>query len=97
MTYERWVSAELHLEVSGRTEDSEGEVVERRLTNISRTEPPAELFEVPAGYKVTVGIPDTLWLNPRVPEIWPAGASPAERCAQALAVVPNERSEFGLG
>lgn len=82
LTYERWVSSELQLEVSGRTEDSEGEVVERRLMNVSRTEPPAGLFEVPAGYHVTSGGPDTLWLNPLVPEIWPAGASPAERCAK---------------
>lgn len=84
LTYERWVSPELQLEVSGRTEDSEGEVVERRLTNISRAEPPAGLFEVPAGYRVTEAMtgpgPGTQWLNPRVPEIWPTGASPVERC-----------------
>lgn len=80
MTHERWVSSELKLEVYDRSEDSQGEVIERRLTNISRAEPPAELFEVPADYNVMAWIGDTLWLNPDVPEIWPAGASPAERC-----------------
>jgi hypothetical protein len=82
MTYERWVSPELKLEVASRSEESQGEVIERRLTNINRAEPPAELFEVPAQYAMTPGylVAKTQWLNPDVPEMWPAGASPAERC-----------------
>jgi hypothetical protein len=82
MTYERWVSPDLKLEVASRSEDSQGEVIERQLTNISRAEPPAELFDVPAEYAMTAGylVAETLWLNPDVPHIWPAGASPAERC-----------------
>lgn len=84
MAYERWVSSELKLEVYVRTEDSENDVIEHRLTGISRAEPPAELFEVPADYEVTADykIPDTRWLNPYAPEIWPARSSLAERCAR---------------
>ena len=82
MTYERWVSPDLKLEVAGRSEDSQGEVIERQLTNIRRAEPPAELFEVPTQYAMKRGylVAETLWLNPGEPEIWPIGASPAERC-----------------
>jgi hypothetical protein len=35
------------VEVYDRSEDFPGEVIERRLTNISRAEPLAELFDVP--------------------------------------------------
>ena len=67
--------------MASRSEDSQGEVIERRLTNVSRAEPPAELFEVPAQYAMTQDHlkAKMLWLNPDVPEIWPAGASPTER------------------
>ena len=84
IAYERWVSSELKLEVYVRTEDSENDVVEHRLTGISRAEPPAELFEVPADYEVTAEyeLPATRWLNPYAPEIWPARSSPAERCVR---------------
>jgi hypothetical protein len=83
VAYERWVSSELKLEVYVRTEDSEHDVVEHRLTGISRAEPPAALFELPAGYKsADYQIPATRWLNPYAPEIWPARSSLAERCAR---------------
>ena len=80
---ERWVSSELKLEVYARTEDSERDLLEHRLTGISRAEPPAALFEVSAddesaGYK----IPGTTWLNAYAPDIWPARSSLAERCAK---------------
>jgi len=47
---ERWVSPELNLVVYGRREHSELGVVEYQLKNISRTDPPAHLFNVPADY-----------------------------------------------
>ena len=53
----------------------------RLASNIRRVEPRAELFQLPEDYR-TARMLDTLWLNPDVPEIWPAGASPAERCAK---------------
>jgi hypothetical protein len=85
VAYERWVSAELKLEVYVRTEDSEHDVVEHRLTGISRAEPPATLFEVAADYQsedYNYKIPATRWLNPYAPEIWPNRSSLEERCAR---------------
>ena len=47
---EQWESPELSLLLSSRFSDPRTGVVEYRLTNISRTEPRADLFAVPAGY-----------------------------------------------
>ena len=47
---EQWESPELNLLLSSRFSDPRTGVVEYRLTNISRTEPRADLFAVPAGY-----------------------------------------------
>lgn len=80
VAYERWVSPELKLEVYVRTEDSEQDVVEHRLTGISRAEPSAALFEVSADKSADYKIAGTRWLNPYAPEIWPARSSLAERC-----------------
>jgi hypothetical protein len=82
IVYDRWVSSELKLEVDVRTEDSEQDVVEYRLTEISRAEPPSALFEVPADYEVMNSWGPTMWLNPYAPEIWPARSTLAERCAK---------------
>ena len=60
---ERWVSAELKLVVHGRREDSVIGVVEYQLRKISRTDPPAHLFEVPADY-VEVRGTAKCWENP---------------------------------
>jgi hypothetical protein len=49
---ERWNSPELRLLAQSRHSDPRTGVIEYRLVNISRVEPPAELFEVPAGYTV---------------------------------------------
>jgi hypothetical protein len=49
---ERWESPELGLIVSSRYSDPRTGVVEYRLTNIRRTEPAADLFQVPADYTV---------------------------------------------
>jgi hypothetical protein len=51
MTDERWESAELQLLVQSRHEDSRS-IIEYRLSNIRRHEPPAHLFEMPPDYTV---------------------------------------------
>ena len=49
---ERWFSPELHIVVFAKTTDPRvGETV-YRLTNVKRAEPPADLFKVPADYRV---------------------------------------------
>jgi hypothetical protein len=75
---ERWISPELKLEMYARSEDGEIGVVEYRVTTISRAEPPAALFEVPADYVPGAAYPGTLELNPYSPEIWPT-LSPAAK------------------
>jgi len=57
---ETWYSQDLQMVVmSKRTDPRTGETI-TRLSNISRAEPPASMFEVPADYKVneTVGRPN---------------------------------------
>jgi hypothetical protein len=51
MTDERWESAELQLLVQSRHSDSRS-IIEYRLSNIRRLEPPAHLFELPPDYTV---------------------------------------------
>ena len=50
ITDERWESAELKMLVYSRNSDPRTGVVEYRLTNINRSEPPADLFAIPPGY-----------------------------------------------
>jgi len=52
ITDERWESAELRMLVYSRSSDPRTGVVEYRLTNINRSEPPADLFTIPADYTV---------------------------------------------
>jgi hypothetical protein len=52
---ERWESPELHLTVYSRYADPRTGVIEYRLTNITRAEPAADLFQVPADYTVIEG------------------------------------------
>ena len=68
---ERWISPELKLEMYARSEDGEIGVVEYRVTTISRAEPPAALFDVPADYVLDGYAGGRLGLNPYSPEIWP--------------------------
>jgi len=49
---ERWYSAELQTVVLSRRTDPRFGETTYRLTNIVRAEPPAELFQVPADYKI---------------------------------------------
>jgi hypothetical protein len=51
-TDERWESPELQVLLHSRQSDPRTGIVEYRLTNISRAEPPADLFVVPSGYNV---------------------------------------------
>ena len=56
---ERWYSPELRMVVMTKHSDPRtGEQI-YRLTNINRTEPARDLFEVPAGYSVTEGYKKT--------------------------------------
>jgi hypothetical protein len=52
MVDERWVSSELQTLVMSKHSDPRMGETTYRLTNVSRTEPPASLFQVPADYKV---------------------------------------------
>jgi hypothetical protein len=51
MVDERWESAELHLLIQSRHSDSRG-TIRYRLSNIQRTEPPQNLFEIPVEYNM---------------------------------------------
>jgi hypothetical protein len=57
ITDEQWESPELNLLLSSRFSDPRTGVVEYRLTNISRAEPRADLFAVPAGYTEVANTP----------------------------------------
>jgi hypothetical protein len=52
ITRERWFSPELQLVVYARTRDPRAGESSYRLTNLKRGEPPAELFRVPADYRL---------------------------------------------
>ena len=52
ITDERWESPELQMVVLSRYSDPRTGVVEYRLTSISRAEPRADLFVVPADYTI---------------------------------------------
>ena len=58
ITDERWESPELRMLIYSRNSDPRTGVVEYRLTNINRSEPPADLFMIPQDY--TVSQPQTL-------------------------------------
>jgi hypothetical protein len=52
ITSERWTSDELGIVLRSRDVDPRTGIVEFRLTNIQRAEPPRELFTVPSDYKI---------------------------------------------
>jgi hypothetical protein len=70
---ERWVSPDLKVVIYSRSEDAAIGVVEYTLTNIDRTEPTADLFEVPKDYNVTPfrgAHPGRwIWQNPYSPQL----------------------------
>ena len=55
ITDERWESPELQVVVYSRHSDPRTGVVEYRLTNINRIEPPMDLFTVPPDYTIIEG------------------------------------------
>jgi len=63
ITDERWESPDLKVLLLSRHHDPRTGDVEYRLTNISRSEPPASLFSVPSDYTIT----DTPPPPPRAP------------------------------
>jgi hypothetical protein len=66
---ERWVSPELKVVVYSRSEDTRFGILEYQLTNISRSDPQAELFEVPQQYAVKpFEYPGLTWEGPYTPE-----------------------------
>jgi hypothetical protein len=67
---ERWISKELQLLMYSRTEDSEYGTLEHRVTKISRDDPPAELFEIPAGYLQTLPKYPLFFPGPYTPWAW---------------------------
>ena len=72
ITDERWDSPELRMLISSRNSDPRTGVVEYKLTNINRSEPPADLFVIPADYTV-----NQLPLPPSAPA--PPGTAPGAR------------------
>ena len=52
VTDERWESPELRMLIYSRNSDPRTGVVEYRLTNINRAEPPADLFTIPSDYTI---------------------------------------------
>jgi hypothetical protein len=66
ITDERWESPELRMLLYSRNSDPRTGVVEYRLTNINRSEPPADLFTIPHDYAIS---------QPPIPP--PAPAPPA--------------------
>jgi hypothetical protein len=59
---ERWESKDLRVVVYARSSDPRTGTVEYQLTNISRAEPPAEMFSIPEGYGVDFGASD-IWIT----------------------------------
>jgi hypothetical protein len=53
ITDERWESPELRMLIYSRNSDPRTGVVEYRLTNINRSEPPADLFMIPQDYTIS--------------------------------------------
>ena len=53
ITDERWESPELRMLVYSRNSDPRTGVVEYKLTNINRAEPPADLFTIPSDYQIS--------------------------------------------
>ena len=52
ITSERWFSPELHVVVFAKTTDPRAGETTYRLANVKRTEPSADLFKVPADYRM---------------------------------------------
>jgi hypothetical protein len=70
---EVWYSPDLQMNVMTKHSDPRGGETVFKLTNISRSEPDAALFQVPAGYTITEGRPpETLFIIPPPTTLPPA-------------------------
>jgi hypothetical protein len=61
---ERWYSPELQMVVMSKHSDPRSGETTYRLTNINRAEPAKSLFEVPAGFTISEGLPGLLKQGP---------------------------------
>jgi hypothetical protein len=68
---ERWVSPELGLVVYSRSEGALFGILEYQLTNINRSDPPADLFAVPQDYRETTFEFPLTWTGPYAPKVGP--------------------------
>lgn len=66
---EQWYSSELGTLVMSRHSDPRSGETTYRLTNINRAEPAKSLFEVPAGYTVSEGLPGIMKQAPFAPKV----------------------------
>jgi hypothetical protein len=77
VTDERWESPELRMLIYSRNSDPRTGVVEYRLTNINRSDPPAELFTIPHDYTVSQPpLPPPAPAPPAVAPVPPGSAPP---------------------
>lgn len=79
ITDERWESPELKLLVFSRHHDPRTGDIEFRLTNLTRTDPPRELFTVPADYTISDAPPLPPPPPPPPPALTPSTASTRPR------------------
>jgi hypothetical protein len=78
ITDERWESPELRMLLYSRNSDPRTGVVEYRLTNINRSEPPADLFTIPNEYTlIQPPLPPPAPAPPALAPIPPGSAPPA--------------------
>jgi hypothetical protein len=60
---ERWESPELKLVIYARYSDPRTGIIEYRLTNVRRAEPPPELFVIPDGYTFGAATSSNNWIT----------------------------------
>ncbi|MEZ5356421.1 MAG: hypothetical protein R2762_27625 [Bryobacteraceae bacterium] len=63
---EQWYSPELQVTVRSHTKDPQFGETDYRMSGLQRSEPPASLFEVPAGYTVKEGGPGPVIIERRM-------------------------------
>jgi len=69
IVHEEWYAPELHMIVLMKHEDPRFGETTFRLTNIMRSEPGADLFQLPSGYKVVEGYDRSEMMGPRTPPV----------------------------
>lgn len=64
---ERWISTDLQMPLTMTHTDPMMGTMTTKLSNVTRAEPDASLFQVPADYKITTGKPDKPFYMPMKP------------------------------